>query len=388
MTDTAKPDGSRTPYHKSGTVQSWTMAILIICVLGTIAYVADFARWTLAARELALKTQESAVRTYGLIEPAHKSLDARFTDLHNRLLADPPSDASQYIDPPVLVLAHINNDTDDPEVSWPQFEAHLAQVTGKKIQDAIWTNSGDQIGTLAQNSITLVALHAADAPFLVNNYGFEPAAVLANGSGVTGHKMDLIVPANSTINSPADLKGHTLVCTVPSSIVGYRAALVLLAEDDSLRPELDYYVTWSMSQKQSIKGIAKGEYQAAAVSSDRLEKMLAAGTVTSDEYRTIYESQVVPATTIGWFYNLKPDLAQKVKDAILSYQPTTQPSDSSDSDSQSEADADSGYHFVPSDYKADFQLVRLIDDRFEPRLDAKTKETTATAAAAVPATQP
>ena len=107
--------------------------------------------------------------------------------------------------------------------------------------------------------------------------------------------------------------------------------------------------------------------------------MLASGSITPDQYRVIFESQVVPRTTIGWFYNLNPALAVKIDQAILSFQPTTEPSGSSDSESSDST----AMHFVPVDYKNDFQLVRLIDDRFEPRLDAKAKET-----AAVPATQP
>jgi phosphonate transport system substrate-binding protein len=357
------------------------MVILVLCVLGTIAYVANFARWTLEARELALKTQERAVEEYGLVEPTHKTLAAKFTDSQGRMLADPPSSPDQLIDPAVLVVAHIGDASDDPQTSWPQFEAYLAKSTGKKVQDMIWTNSPDQIASIDGGAITIVALHAADAPFLVNNYGFQPAAVLAADDGIAGHKMDLIVPAGSTLMKPADLKGHTLVCTVPSSIVGYRAALAVLAEDESLRPEVDYLVTWSMSQKQSIQGIIKNQYEVACVSSDKLASMTTNGKITPDEYRVIYESQVLPRTTIGWFYNLKPDIAAKIQQAILTFRPTEDESDGSadmsgsDSDkSESSAGGTTGLHFVPIDYKNDFQLVRLIDDRFEPRFDAKSKE--------------
>ncbi|MGA3067388.1 MAG: PhnD/SsuA/transferrin family substrate-binding protein [Tepidisphaeraceae bacterium] len=354
------------------------MVFLILCVLGTIAYVANFARWTLAARELALKTQEANVHNYGLVEPTQKTLAAKFTDSQGRMLADPPASADQLVDPPTLVLAHIADVADEPTVPWGQFEAYLAKATGKKVEDVIWTNSPEQIASIDQGTITMVALHAADTPFLVNNYGFEPAAVLADAGGIAGHKMDLIVPAGSTIATPADIKGHSLLCTVPSSIVGYRAALVLLAEDESLRPEVDYFVTWSMGQKQSIEGIINKQYDVACVSSDKLAHMLKSGKISPDEYRVIYESQVVPQTTIGWFYNLKPDLAAKVDQAILSFKPTASDGDESDSDDSDSSMA--GRHFVATDYKNDFQLVRLIDNRFEPRFDAKTKEIAAAAA--------
>ena len=90
--------------------------------------------------------------------------------------------------------------------------------------------------------------------------------------------------------------------------------------------------------------------------------------------------------TIGWFYNLKPELAAKIREAILSYKPTpvkvaaekTKPAkaatEPSDADSVAEADSASGstmYHWVETDYKKDFALVRTIDDLFDPRLDSK-----------------
>jgi ABC-type phosphate/phosphonate transport system substrate-binding protein len=192
--------------------------------------------------------------------------------------------------------------------------------------------------------------------------------------------MDLLVPANSPLQHPSDLKGqHTLTCTGPLSIVGYRAAIVLLLKKQNLRPNVDYYVTWSLGQKDSIAGIAKGTYEAAAVSDDKLRSCLEKGyvkvaTATGSEkvplkesvYRMIYQSDVFPRTTIGYFCNLKPDLAAKLQDAILSYKPAPADED------------EKPMHFTPVDYKKDFALIREIDDRFDPRLEPKAKEAVAT----------
>src|SRR5262249_37588686 len=156
--------------------------------------------------------------------------------------------------------------------------------------------------------ITLIALHAADTPFLVNHYGFQPLACLGNKSGVNGNRLDIIVPAGSSIASPADLKGHRLVCTEPSSITGYRAAIAVLMREFSLRPDVEYEVTWSLGQKKSISGIAKGEFEAAAISDDKLQSQLAKGSIKPSSYKLIYQSPVIPRTTIGCFYNLNPAL--------------------------------------------------------------------------------
>jgi phosphonate transport system substrate-binding protein len=134
-------------------------------------------------------------------------------------------------------------------------------------------------------------------------------------------------------------------------------------ENQGLRPNVDYSVIFSLKQATSIEGLAKGEYEAAAVSDDKLQSLLQAGTVSPNAYRVIYKSEVIPRTTIGWFYNLKPELADKVKQAILTYVPKP---DSNDPSAVP-------LHFIAIDYKKDFQTVREIDDRFDPRFNAKAK---------------
>ena len=131
-------------------------------------------------------------------------------------------------------------------------------------------------------------------------------------------------------------------------------------------PNVDYYIAWSLGQKQSIKGIADGTYEAAAVSDDKLHSLLDRGTITEASYHVIYQSDVFPRTAIGYFYNLKPDLAAKVSQGVLSYKPV-----STDAD-------DKPMHFTPVDYKKDFALVRSIDDRFDPRMEPKAKHPDAT----------
>ena len=136
--------------------------------------------------------------------------------------------------------------------------------------------------------------------------------------------------------------------------------MTVLVQQDQLRPNVDYFIVWSMGQKKSIKGIVANKYQAAAVSDDKLQSMLddPDGDLKKSDFKTIYQSDVIPRTTIGYFYNLKPELAEKVKQAILSYSPPMK--------------ADT-LKFLPIDYKNDFKFVRLIDDSFDPRLDKAAK---------------
>jgi phosphonate transport system substrate-binding protein len=207
----------------------------------------------------------------------------------------------------------------------------------------------------------------------VNNFGFQPIAVLGADSGANGNHLDIIVSSASTISKPSDLKTHSMVCTVPASITGYRAAVALLLQNEGLRPNVDYIVTWSMGQKRSIMGVIKNEYEAAAVSDDKVQSLLSDGDIQKSQFKIIYQSEVIPRTTIGWFFNLKPELANKIRAAIVGFKPG--------GTALAAAGSDSAMHFIPIDYKKDFEFVRTIDASFDPRLDAKTKAKETEAAA-------
>jgi ABC-type phosphate/phosphonate transport system substrate-binding protein len=370
--------GSRASYFRPGVGAA--RLVLWLCMVATLAFVAREVRNTMLANSDKKITLEDAVRNTGLRDVMPKRLASQFTDMQGRLLADPPAFADQLLDPQTIVVAHLPaGDLETPGVDWPRFEAQLAAATGRKVQDEIFDNGPADLAKIKDGNITLLALHGVDAPFLVNNYGYQPAAVLGDESGASGNHLDIIVPPTSAITTPAQLRGHNLVCTVPSSITGYRAAIALLAQTEGLRPAADYTIIWSLGQKKSITGIAKGKYEAAAISDDKMQSLLRKGTVSPSDFHVIYKSKEIPRTTIGWFNTLRPELAAKIQSAILAYRAGPARPDSPDAD----ADDSKPLHFIAVEYKKDFQLIRDIDDRFDPRLDMKAVK----APKASPATQ-
>jgi phosphonate transport system substrate-binding protein len=343
------------------------LAFLIL--IAVVVYVGVAAQSTMKEKEYVRLTEARAVSISGLTSTGHKGLASRFSDQQGRLLADPPTSADQYLNPDTIVVAHIDGVDETPGTSWADWEDHLSQLIGKKVVDQVYTNSADQIAAAASGKVTLLALHAADTPFLVNNYGFQPIAVLGDDAGVAGNRMDLIVPADSPINKLADLRNRRLTCTAPSSITGYRAAIVTLMQDDGLRPNVDYELTWSLKQKLSIEGVAHKQYQAAAVSDEKLQSTVEKGAIEASDYRIIYQTPVIQRTTIGYFYNLNPKLAEQLRTAILS--PTGSAGGPTSQPTTGPAVASGSLRFLPTDYKKDFEFVRNMDDQFDPRFDSK-----------------
>ena len=112
-------------------------------------------------------------------------------------------------------------------------------------------------------------------------------------------------------------------------------------------------------QSRSIRGLVEGEFEVAALSDDKVQRMLKSGKLKESELRFIYDSQVIPRLTIGHVYKLAPELTAKVISATLSFETTGAGADDATVE---------GLRFVAVDYKKEFEFVRTMDDNFDPRI--------------------
>ncbi len=80
-----------------------------------------------------------------------------------------------------------------------------------------------------------------------------------------------------------------------------------------------YFATPALTKHPS-KESPKRNTEAAAVAADMLSRIpVASGAIKPDQYRTIFISESFPTAGLGYVYNLKPELAQKIRDALLSF---------------------------------------------------------------------
>ena len=367
MSSSPSSDQNPSPTHGNlgfagASLRAVRLALYLAVIIGAAVF-AMAAYQALRATDALHQSQDKMVASFDIAVAAPRHLAPEYTDETGRLLADCPKDSQKQLDPDTLVLSYgEDTDLDVQPINWQQFQNYLSQVTGKKIQAQQYMNTVEDVAEIKDGKIHVVALHAADAPYLVNNTGLIPVAVLGTENGATGNHLDLAVARSSKISTLADLRGHTLTCTQPTSITGHRAAIAVLMRDAQLRPDVDYTVNYSLGQTRSIQGLAAGDYEAAALSDDKLQSLLKADRVKPTDYRIIYESPVIPRFTIGYVYNLKPELAAKVTEAILGFK--NEGGAASDSSGQP-------MRFFAVDYKKDFEFMRKIDESFDPRLGSK-----------------
>jgi len=278
-----------------------------------------------------------------------------FVDADADLVADPPTDPAKLIDPPKLVFCYIaQEDEDKYEQEWKPFCDYLSKVTGKPVEYLALHSTEEQLKALADGKLQVTGLNTGAVPEAVNTCGFVPVCRVPTGDPAGTH-IEIIVPASSTITKPSDLKDHELTLTQPNSNSGYKAPVVLLKSEFQIEPEKDYKIRMSQEHDKSIEGIAKGEYQAAAVAADMLARAETNGVIRKDQYRSIFKSESFPSAAIGYAYNLKPELVAKIKQAILGF-------DLKGTALESDFGADSQTKFVPVNYKNDWALIRRIDE--------------------------
>jgi phosphonate transport system substrate-binding protein len=287
-------------------------------------------------------------------DTAEKSkLNARFTDADGDLVADPPKDPAQQILPEVLVFSYVANPKAESERSyWQPFADFLAKRTGKKVELAAFNTDQEQLAALKNGKLHITGFNTGNVETAVNECGFVPICVPGHADGTFGYQMKMIVPTNSAIKSVSDLKKRMITFTQRSSNSGYKAPVFILKEE-GLLPERDYRWQFAIEHEDSIRGIARGEFDVAPVASDMLQRSIKKGDIAEDGFRVIKESEWFPPAAIGYVYNLSPALASDIRAAFLNFSIT---------DTELAQQFSDATRFVPVSYKTDFELIRKIDD--------------------------
>jgi phosphonate transport system substrate-binding protein len=280
-------------------------------------------------------------------------LDKAYCDRDGDLVADAPTDPKQLVDPSTLVFAY--TPVEDPAVYakvWDGFVKYLEQMTGKKVVFFPVQSNAAEIEAMRSGRLHIAGFNTGSNPIAVNCAGFVPFAIMGTNDGKFGYEMEIIVPADSTIKTPADLKGKKVAFTDPTSNSGYKAPLAILKADFNLEPDRDFTAVFSGKHDNSVIGVANKDYDAAAVANEVMFRMFERKVVERDKIRTIYKSATFPTTGYGYAYNLDPALVEKIKQAFFTY-----PWEGS----ALKAEFKGQDRFVPITYQKDWAVIRKID---------------------------
>lgn len=286
------------------------------------------------------------------------TLDARYCDRDGDLVADTPTDASQLVDPPVLIFAY--TPVEDPAVYravWQEFLDHLAKTTGKRVQFFAVQSNAAQIEAMRAGRLHVAGFASGVVPIAVNCAGFVPVTMMATTDGRYGYHMAIIVQADGPIQKIEDLRGRTIAFTAQTSNSGFKAPSALLEQQFGLRAGRDYTAAFSGRHDNSIIGVANRDYDAATIADSVMIRMIARNAVDGSKIRTIYSSAAFPTTAYGYAHNLKPELGAKVREAFATFKWEGTGLAREFGKNQPPIGA-----FMPISYKQHWEVIRQIDE--------------------------
>ena len=281
------------------------------------------------------------------------TLDKAYCDTNGDLVADTPADASKLVNPSTIIFSY--TPVEDPAVYsrvWDGFIKHMEKVTGKKVAFFPVQSNAAQLEAMRSGRLHVAGVNTGGNPIAVNCAGFVPFAIMAGKNGQFGYEMEIIVPADSPIKTPADLKGKKLAFTSPTSNSGFKAPSAILKADFNLEAKRDFEPVFSGKHDNSVLGVANKDYDAASIANEVMHRMVERKVVDPAKIRTIYKSETFPTTGYGYVYNLDPALAAKIKEAFFSF---------NWEGSALKAEFKAQDKFAPITYQKDWSVIRKID---------------------------
>ncbi len=279
------------------------------------------------------------------------ALDVAYCDADGDLVADTPTDPSKLVDPDTLVFAY--TPVEDPAIYediWEPFIEHLEQVTGKDVQFFAVQSNSAEVEAMRSGRLHIGGFSTGPTPFAVNLAGAVPFALMGSDDGRFGYTLQVYTRKDSGINEMTDLKGKRVAHTAPTSNSGNLAPRALFPAL-GVTPEQDYEVVYSGSHDQSMLGVVAGDYDAAPVASEVVDRMAERDLYDPEEMKIIWESDPFPTTSYTYAHDLDPALVEKIKQAFFSFDFAGTALGEEFKDVSK---------FVPISYKKDWAVIREI----------------------------
>ena len=248
------------------------------------------------------------------------TLDTAYCDRNFDQVADLPLDSKDWVDPKTIIFTY--TPVEDPAVYaniWQNFVKHLEKHTDRKVVFFPVESNAAQLEAMRSGRLHVAGFNTGSNPIAVSCAGFVPFAMHAKDDGSYGYEMEIIVKADSPIQSPSEIKGRTLAFTSPTSNSGFKAPSAILKGEFDLIADRDFTPTFSGKHDNSILGVYNGDYEIASVANSVLQRMIRRGVIEEGKLRAVYRSPTFPTTGYGHAHNLHPELVAKIKSAFFTW---------------------------------------------------------------------
>jgi phosphonate transport system substrate-binding protein len=322
-------------------------AIVLILAVAAIAY------WI--GVKSAEPTEVPALWALGMDQPSPNQLASPFKDSDGNLVADPPEESNDWLDPPTLTFSYLASDQERIAATFSDLIKFISERCERPVEFRPQESPDGQLAGIVNGNLHIVGINSGSVPVAVYECGFVPLCSFGADDKLATYTMKVVTRKGSPVVKVSDLRGRRLALTHPTSNSGWKAPLLLLRNEYKLTPIVDYDIVSTGDHVNSIKAISSGEQENAAVASDELLLAEAHGLIKAEDYRVIYESEPFCNNTIGCPHQLKPELVEKVKQALLEYK-------WEGSKLAEELSTIGAKQFVAVSFKEDYELLRKIED--------------------------
>jgi len=288
-------------------------------------------------------------------EDCHRgTLDKAYCDRNLDQTADLPLDPKDWVDPKTLIFTY--TPVEDPAVYaniWEPFVKHLEKYIDRKVVFFPVESNAAQLEAMRSGRLHVAGFNTGSNPIAVSCAGFVPFGMMAYDDGSFGYEMEIIVKADSPIQSPSEIKGKTLAFTSPTSNSGFKAPSAILKGQFDLIADRDFTPTFSGKHDNSILGVYNGDYEIASIANSVMQRMERRGVIEKGKLRSIYKSPTFPTTGYGHAHNLHPELVAKIKTAFWTFD--------FDDDPVFKKEFAKADRFVGIRHKNDWAIIRQID---------------------------
>ena len=294
-------------------------------------------------------------------------LDTPYCDEDHDLVADAPVRAPRQRAPHTIAFSY--TPTEEPalyERLLRPLTAHLTQCIGRRVVYFQVQSNAAQIEAMRAGRVHVAWFSTGPTAFAVNVAGAVPFAVKGDSQEAQGYRLALIVRAGSPFRTPADLKGKRVAHTSPTSNSGNLAPRALLPAA-GLVPGEDYPIVYSGKHDKSILGVISGEFDAATIASDVLDRMVRRGQLRAGDIRAVYRSPPFPTEAVAHAHDLEPALRERLRRCFYDFRfpPGMQ------------SEFDGADRFVPVNFLRDWAVVRQVSESAGQRFNREAYDATA-----------
>lgn len=222
------------------------------------------------------------------------------------------------------------------------FLRYLEQATGLSFELRFTpkdSTAGDMLGT---GEFDFAALGAGSYLEANERYGVIPLVRGVNAEGRTEYRSVIVVAPDSPIQRIEDLRGRSFAFSCLNSTQGHLIPRIILAEHGMSLEDLASY-EYTGSHQNCANAVAAGRFDAGGVQDILAQRLVADGLL-----RIIHTSEYHPSSGITANPDLPPDVIEKVRQALLDFQPAG-------------AHADGLYHWDRTEMANGFREAREDD---------------------------